>query len=409
MGRASRSTAEGDDSRILSSITDRVSSLRARKRMCLPKKMMQTRGEGMEHQVPSSPESTVWTSRTLLSASVVILLALFLATYAGPSVASQSRQSFLCDTVREWRRGYAGDDLQIVVTDVTFHGSPAHFAVGEGTVIAPIAVDLPEAQQILDVRADPAPVRILHVEGVTEIAWDYAGTVHRDMMYRGLALVRRRRWKRVNVPAAPTFEMLPDPWSMDARQTAADLEAEEHRLDQCRAFVPKLKALAGDPPYTDQLKRIVERLQESRSDAGKGRRGEDLCAALRSGSLNVHQIQVLAVMALRELGAPSMGFTTPDPRRMYLVGTYVDGLGWVTIDANRPNGFESGGPPLITMAPLSSAFEAAQHGLWYASGAAYTTMFGRIIGFSTTRWSTDSNDLDDVTAPSSMPLEEACR
>ncbi len=335
--------------------------------------------------------------------------AIFLATYAGPSVASATaRDTFLCETARDWRRQFTGNDLQIIVTDVDFHESPRHFATGEAAVITPVGVDLAGTEHVLDVRAEPRAIRTIQVEGITAVAWEYPGELHRDLNYRGLALVRRPSRRRVTIPESPTFASLPDPWRVDARLTAAELETEEHGLDQCKAFLPALKLLAGEPPYTSQLLHILQRLQEWRRDEPRGKEGEDLCASLRANALRVHDIQVLAVMMMRELGAPALGFTTADPKRMYLVGTYVDGLGWVTVDANRPGGYELGGPPIVTLAPLAAPFEAGQHGFWYPSAGAYSQMFGRTAALSTTRWSTVPGDSDDVTVPSSVPLAQAC-
>jgi hypothetical protein len=109
------------------------------------------------------------------------------------------------------------------------------------------------------------------VEGITVLAWEYPGELHRDLDYRGLALVRRSARRRVVVPESPTYATLPDPWRVDARLTAEELESEPHDLGECRAFVPWLTPLAGDPPYTDQMLHLVQRLQEwRRVGSGKG-------------------------------------------------------------------------------------------------------------------------------------------
>ncbi len=348
-------------------------------------------------------------SLSALTLAGIGLVATLLVTYAGPSGASmQRREAFLCDAAHQWRARYANiDDLQVIVTDVRFRHAPGQFVVGEGAVIAPVATELNGAQEVLDVRGLPAPVRVMNVEGTRLLAWEYAGTLHRDLRYVGLALVRRAQGRPVAMPDSPTFEKLADPWRVDARLTAAELEEEEHHLQQCQAFAPWVKAAAGEPPYTAQLLRIVQRLSGRSSER---KRGEDVCAAIRLDAFTPHQAQVVAVMAMRQLGAPALGLVTADPTRMYLAGTYVDRMGWITVDVNDPDrGFWSGGSPIVTVAPLPATFGASQHGFWYASAAAYGgSRFGQTSPMSVTRWSTKPSDTDDVTVPSSVALAAVC-
>jgi hypothetical protein len=350
-------------------------------------------------------------SRSGLTLVAITLVAIFISTYSDRSIASASRRdAFLCDAAHAWRAQYpANDDLHVVVTDVSFRGTPGQFSIGEGMVIAPIALALPGVQDVLDVRASPAPARALNVEGIRVLAWEYAGTLHRDMRYVGVALVRRARRRPVAMPESPTFASLPDSWQVDARLTAEELEEEEHQLDQCKAFHRWVEATAGEPPYTEQLLRIASHLSGARRYKQDDKIGDDVCAAIRADAFTVHQAQVVAVMALRELGAPAVGLMAADPERMYFVGTYVDGPGWVTLDMwDASEGFQLGGPPIVTLAPLAAPFEASEHSFWYVSGQAYGRAFGRVASFSGTRWTTQLSETEDVTVATARPLAEVC-
>jgi hypothetical protein len=118
-------------------------------------------------------------------------------------------------------------------------------------------------------------------------------------------------------------------------------------------------------------------------------------------------------MAARELGIPAFGFSEASGRR-YLVGTYTDQAGWILADVERPNeGWTSGGPPLVTMAPLLGAFSASQHGFWYPQGAAYADQgWSGVSSLSTTEWrdaATLGKEPTDTTEARTLRLSEVCR
>jgi hypothetical protein len=141
---------------------------------------------------------------------------------------------------------------------------------------------------------------------------------------------------------------------------------------------------------------------------------EDVCAALREGRFTPHWAQVAAVMGARELGIPAFGFVEASARRTYLVGTYTDQAGWILLDVERPNeGWTSGGPPLVTMAPLLGEFAASQHGFWYPQGAAYANQpWGGVSSLSTTQWrdgSASDKQPADTTEAGTLRLSEVCR
>jgi hypothetical protein len=372
---------------------------------------MRSQGRG-EPAAPAAslPTSSVLGSRFGLGVLALAVVALMLVTFTGPSGGSAAeRKAFLCETARQWRARYPAEgDLQVVLTDVVFHGTAGRFAVGNGLVVAPVALNLPGIQDLLEVVGSPSPRRAINVEGIRALVWDYAGAIHRDLRYVGAALVRRPRARPVTLPEAPTFDTLERPWRTDARLTSEELEGEPHSLNQCRAFVPWVRALAGEPPYPDQLLRLAQRLGEMRRDAAL-KEPDDVCSAIRANRFTPHQAQVVGVMGLRELGAPAIALMSADPDARYWVATYVDGPGWVALDITHVDrGYQLGGPPVLTMAPLTAPFEASQHGFWQVSGQMFLPKFGRLRVPSSTRWATSPSETDDVTVPSTMPLAAVC-
>jgi hypothetical protein len=144
--------------------------------------------------------------------------------------------------------------------------------------------------------------------------------------------------------------------------------------------------------------------RESRS---KG--AEDVCAAILANAFTAHEAQVAAVMGIRELGGPAVALMSADRDHPYWVATYVDGPGWVALDMNHPElGYQTGGPPIMTTAPLAAPFGASQHDFWQVAGQAYMTSFGELRARSATRWVWDPSETDDVTVPRAMPLEAVC-
>jgi hypothetical protein len=315
----------------------------------------------------------------------------------------------VCDAARGWRATYGhSPDLQILVTQVTFHGTAGEFVSGEGVVIAPAAVALPGAQEVLDVRGIPDPVRMIEHDGIRMLAWPYPGSLHRDFRFVGLSLVRRPPSRPVMPPDEPTFDTLAEDARFDARLTSAELE-ESHNLAACSAFRPWVKETAGDPPYTEQMLRVGRRLGLSinRSEAPKKKGRNDLCAALRENALNDHEAQIVAVMTARELGVPAYGLLAADVH--YLVGIFVDGPGWITLDTTDfYRGFQSGGVALVTKAPVVGRFDASRDGFWLPEGAMYEpTMAGRGQSRSSAHWGAQEGR-DDATVTYAIALDEAC-
>lgn len=339
-------------------------------------------------------------------------VATFIVAYSDASgeIEPSARDTLVCQAAHEWRTKYgATGDLRIVVSDIRFHGRPGEFASGEGAVVAPLALALPGAQEVLEIRASPPPARVFHVEGMTAVSWPYAGTLHRDMRFVGVALVRRAPARQIAIPPSPTFRTLGEPWAIDARTIAAELEDEPHALRTCAAFAPWVKDRAGPPPYTDQILRIVRAVSAAHRDLKADERNEDLCASLRANALTPHLAQVVAVMAARQLGAPAFGLTGADAKHTYLVATYVDDLGWISLDlADAVHGYRIGGPTLLTLAPLATPFEASQHAFWYAGATAFAPGALGVQPVSHTRWVTSPYDAEDFTLTTSVELGEAC-
>lgn len=367
---------------------------------------------GRQKASPTVPK--VWRSRfayVVLAAAVVLLV-----TGAYPRGGTGGRaDALLCAASRDWRARF-GDaaDLHVVVSDVLFRGAPGDFVPGEGVVAAPIAASYPGVQEVLDVRADPPPARVLRVEGQTVVTWPYAAALHRDLRFTAIALVRRAPASGVAPPEAPSFDTLPHEVRVDATLKAREIE-EAHALDRCKAFHDWAVEIAGAPPHTEQLRRIVRALRERRISETKKSRWHDACAALREGRYTRHQAHVLAVLAMREIDVPAHGFVTADGR--LLVGVFVDGVGWMTIDVDEAGpSCEVGGPALLTRAPLGASFDTSTDGFWLPSAGAFEPTTMGAMSKSWTEWRpirkgepADSAITTDTTSTWSIPLAEACR
>jgi hypothetical protein len=354
-----------------------------------------------------------WRSSFVLGTAFVALFATFLVAYSGKHrpLARPTDDPALCEAAHAWRAEYpVSEDLQVITTTVTFLGAPRNFAPGEGVIVVPVAVALPGAQEVLEVGGSPAPLRILKHDGMTELAWEYAGTVNRDIHSLGFALVRKSKPAPFVPPPHPTFDTLPHDLRVDATLTAAALE--ESHTARCKGFAPWVHSTAGEPPYTDQLMRVMldlnQHVRHKKEEDTTSTRIEDVCTAIRENTFTVHQAQVAAVMAERELGAPAFALFAAVPWHRYLVGTFVDGPGWITLDVEDPkSGFESGGPALVSMAPTVGQFEANQDSGWNPAAAAYSKQkFGFMFPFTVTHWQDTAEG--DATVSSSMPLAKVC-
>lgn len=276
-------------------------------------------------------------------------------------------------------------------------------------VIAPVAIDLYEAQRILEVESYPPFLRKLTVEGITNLSWEYAGKVNRDLRYVALALVRRDIEKRPETPAYPTYDSLPADLREEALATADDLE--EHSLHECAEFAAWVEKVAGEPPYTEQFLRIIRTISANIVQEDSDKEPKDICAAMRQNKFTVHRAHVLAVMAARQLKIPAFGFASASPKRIYHVGIYTDQAGWLQIDLEHyEQGFFTGGPVLLTKTPIISPFQGSRHGFWYPEAAAYSKApWGGINDFSRTLWlgrQPQSELPNDTTEAKSFRLSE---
>jgi hypothetical protein len=318
---------------------------------------------------------------------------------------------FVDETIRGWC-GSRPDhtNLQAVVVEVHFLAEPPVFAAGDGVVVAPVGLELPSSQRLLEVASDPPSLRTVHVDGVTALTWPYAGRMHRDMRFVGVALFERPPRTKPTLPGSPSFSTLaPD---LKPETLARASEILEHRLQSCAGFHEWALKTAGEGPYTERLERIVRGLSGRR--LARSDETEDVCAAIREGSLPGHWAQVAAVLGAREAGIPAFGFLPASSERHFLVGTYVDGAGWVLLDIDRPDdGFFTGGPPLITMAPLLGGFDLSRHDLWMPEAAAYAqSPRSRATPIALTAWPGDprpEGGPSNTTEVHTVRLSEACR
>jgi hypothetical protein len=339
----------------------------------------------------------------------LLLLVLAGAVPAGRRTGARD-DAFVTEAVQRWCESHGKrDDLQVAVIDVRFRAEPPLFAQGEGVVVAPVALELAGAQRVLEVASQPAGVRRLSAGGITALAWEYAGRIHRDMRFVGLALVERRSRATPARLESPTFATLPVELRPEALARAVALE--EHDLQKCAQFADWVRNAAGSPPYPEQILRLMRAAAKRIGTREKA--PEDVCAALREGRFRPHWAQVAVVMGARELGIPAFAFAEASGRP-YLVGTYTDQEGWILADVESPDsGWTSGGPPLVTMAPLLAAFSASQHDFWYPQAAAYADQsWMGVTPLSATEWrggSEPGKQPTDTTTPRSLRLGEVCR
>jgi hypothetical protein len=359
------------------------------------------------------PVPPLWRSSYVLGVGVIALLSLFLGSYAcdGTRPGLGQPGSPLCQSAEAWRAKYpSAEDLVVIGTRVSFRGTPGIFTPGDGLVVAPVALQLPGAQEVLEVAAEPPPLRKLNAEGVIALTWEYAGSLTRDLSFDALALVRRPARQAVADLDAPTFDTLAQDIRVDAMLSGALLE--EAHVRTCKAFPDWARTVGGAPPYTAQLLRILRHvgshLYVPETEAEK-RMAEDACAALRAQRFTEHQAQVLAVMAGRELHAPTLGLHAGDPKHSRLVATWVDGKGWIQADVSAAEGgFFSGGPALVAKAPMVGRFEAALETGWIPAGAAFQGGDFGTQALSSTEAAPEAPD-KDTTSTWSRPLRDVCR
>jgi hypothetical protein len=351
-----------------------------------------------------------WLALRVSQRTALLLLVLLGGAVSFDREAAEAEtDAFVRDTLQGWCQvhGKRGD-LQVVVISVRFRAEPPNFAQGEGVVVAPVALDLPGAQRVLGVATRPPSLRKLTTQGITAMAWEYAGRVHRDMRFTGVALVERPAAARPALPTRPTFATLPPDLHTEATARAGDLE--EHALDKCAAFPDWARRTAGDPPHTEQILRLARGVAR-RADE-RNREAEDICAALRQGRFTPHWAQVAVVMAAREVGIPAFGLASASARQIHLVGTYTDQAGWIVLDIERPeDGWSSGGPALVTKAPLLGRFAASGHDFWLPQGGAYANTGWGLSPLSSTEWRgrlDSTGHPTDTTEARSLRLSEAC-
>ncbi|MBX3189669.1 MAG: hypothetical protein KF819_21775 [Labilithrix sp.] len=358
--------------------------------------------------VPSSPPA--WASSGVLVVLVVLAIALLVVLHHRGETPPPSLVDARCAAVREWRAEHRdARDLYVLSTEVSFRAGPADFALGEGVVVAPLATALDGVQEVVDVRATPAPSRIMRVDGNVVVAWEYAGTIHREMRYSAHALVRSPSASKVAMPEAPSFASLEREAMLDATATAREVGG--HGLERCKELERWATETAGAPPHTEQLLRIVRRVAAGVQPTGEKRnRADDTCASIRDGVYTSHRAHVVAVMAARQVGIPAYGLVSAAGH--HYAATFIDGVGWATIDLAAPaSGFERPAPGLLTRAPLVAEFEAVQDGFWVPNGAAYHDQMGSLRPLSWTEWipSTESKPETDATRTWTISLAEACR
>ncbi|HVJ89075.1 MAG TPA: hypothetical protein VM580_04670 [Labilithrix sp.] len=358
--------------------------------------------------VPPLPRP--WASSSTITMLTVLAIVLAFGIHRGDQASGRSFADVRTAAALEWRAAHPdASNLHVVSTEVTFVGSPENFALGEGIVVAPLATAFEGVQDVIDIRATPAPSRVMRVDGNVVVAWAYAGKIHRDLRYSAHALVRRPIPTKFMMPEAPSFASLEREALLDATATAREVGG--HGLARCAELDRWAKETAGSAPHTEQVLRIVRRVASGiRATDEKRSRTHDTCASIRDGVYSAHRAHVVAVMAARQNGIPAYGFLSASGR--YYVATFVDTVGWVMVDLTAPEpGFDRGPPGLLTRTPVSAAFEASTDEFWLPNARAYREEMGSVRSFSWTEWLFPETAVasKDATITSTIPLTEALR
>ena len=356
--------------------------------------------------MPTEPSFRFWgsTFSVKLLAIPFALAALVVAMRLSDSTPSDSeRETFVCDTVRRWRADHgAGADLWVVRVDVNFEGRDGSFVPGEGAVVTPAGADVPGLQEVVATSGFPAPVATIEFEGVRNPVWPYPGTVHRDMRFTAITLVR--------LDAAPRADPPHDRRIADEMARYEALlrvrEHANHGLESCKQFSPWARAVAGDGTAEQKMSSIAASLASMLDTTAIEH--DSPCFALRERRLTPHLAQVLAVMTAREVGVPAFAVSAADPARRYLVAVRTAPLTWRLLDVLHADaGYVDEPLPLLSKAPLIRAFAYAQHDLWQPRAAAY----GPEGAFSFTAWfdpSAAKRADTDYTRATSAPLAKVC-
>lgn len=357
--------------------------------------------------------NSFWGSWLALRLGVGASCALLLLLLADLTVTSRDKRggtgdSFAEQTFRHWCSTHRERaNLQVVDLNVHFPATPENATRVDGALITPIAIDLDGAQRVVEVASQPTALRTLSVQGITSLAWEYPGRINRERTFRALALVERPPATVVTPPATPSFAKLPDALKQAALGRAKDLG--EHGLDECVDFAGWAQRSAGSGSYPTRIRNLIATVSE-RTEKEEG--SDDLCTTIREGKFTAHQAQVAVVMAARELEIPAFGLTTATVRKAHLVGTYVDDVGWITIDVDDSpsDGWSSGGPPLLTLAPIVGRFAASSHNFWTPLAQVYVDIQnGEAYPVSSTKWRDDQSDRSHATTGAvAKPFDEVC-
>lgn len=121
-------------------------------------------------------------SLSVTAVIIFLISAVFITAYPRLyPVDKEDMESFVADKIVEWEVKYADEKgLKVASIDIHFKPDPSNFAKGEGAVIAPVGIDLPEFQKIIETAAYPPTIRELHVDGIKAIAWPYTGKCSAD-------------------------------------------------------------------------------------------------------------------------------------------------------------------------------------------------------------------------------------
>lgn len=319
-----------------------------------------------------------------------------LAAHTGDGGEATRAEPFVCATAKAWRAAHPGeiDALSVIVSDTQFHGNPGDFQPVQGLVTAPVAFAFEGFQEIVDVATSPPAAKVLRVEGHAVASWAHAASLHRELRYVAVALVRR---KGDGVALSRDARL-------DATAKAGDLE--EHALQRCRAWTEWVAKVATGPRAGDQVDAVLKAVMPAAAKAPADEKGHDVCAALRASTFTEHQAHVLSVMAMREMGIPAYGLVSGGGE--LLVAAFVDDR-WTW--RSLATGKERDLPPIVARAPIASHFDAVADGFWLAQAGAFEDDRGRPWPRAWTvldRPGAPAERGKDTTSLRSLPLREVC-
>jgi len=336
---------------------------------------------------------------------------------------TESPETFACSVARRWTRQYGqvGKRLRVLRVDILFPGGTGKFESGEGVVVAPVGLDLDGLQKVVATAASPAGLGIVRFEGTANQLWSYPGSLHRDLRYTALSLVRPVRASLAPEDSRagafdslglPSLDFVRSDVMYEAGLTAS--ETGQNGLDRCEDFASWATKSAGWGDASQRFLALARRVGSGTRHGDKNSFDENICTAVREGRFSLHQAQVAVVMGARAAGLPAFALTGASTGSEYLAAVWTGGRGWRAINLDAIDaGYLHEPPALLAKAPVLGSFAAADHDFWRPTATAYSPVLddGRYEVLSATDWAPDKAmgpPRTPQTRVRSMSLAEVC-